>query len=839
MLGVLPALFVVACVAALGASRHGAGRPDLAGGWAGVRDAIAIALLAAGAWSAAGGELLSLGACLTFWPVLAWWAVPTAAMAAYAVRRAAAVARWLRPPAHPDRVIVVLIALTASLLLATGLIALLTPPNSVDALSYHLPRQLLWIQQGSLSHYPSHDLRQLEFPPMAESAGAQMMILAGGGGPPLAAGARDRWANMVPWASFVGCVLVASAMARDLSASGRGQALAALLAATIPTAVQQSVNAKNDPVVALWVCLLVYLALRLRVERRCGPARTVQVGLALGLLLYTKGTGYVFALPIAALIGAWMMASLRPVWSLVPRALVIGALAAALNAPHWQRNYASFGHPLGLSATGKAFRLANETISLPALVSNVVRNLSLHTRAPSTRVNAAQERWITGLHAAMGIDDSEPRTTYPSGFRFFVGWRFNQDMTAGAPIHLILAALGPAAMGVVALSRRPRSPRRDPPDAGHGPADPPGPSEDVRRGPDGAVWGISLTILGMFLIFCLLIKWQPWHARMHLPMLVLLAPVCGLLVSRAPGGIAKGVLPFGAFALAAYAMIFNATKPLVGPNSVFRISREELLFIHVQRIRDAALSVVAAAEPLGPSGGGRGMVVGLTGGFKHCEYPIQRVFLDHATRPVRLVSARPVLGPEPEGPAPDVILAPDATEVRMTWPGKGAARPGSREPSVEYVAVAQFPPITLYAKHDAAAVPADMPFMGWRAVGGLGPSEGPFPTRRIPVVRPALGPRTCLAFDGGGSPVDLVLECRRIGSREQTMEVRLNGVPVHRHTFGRAPILTAHRIPLTPREGPNVIEIRFGTTFTMGPQERAILFRRIQIVPRSAADPPP
>jgi hypothetical protein len=132
-----------------------------------------------------------------------------------------------------------------------------------------------------------------------------------------------------------------------------------------------------------------------------------------------------------------------------------------------------------------------------------------------------------------------------------------------------------------------------------------------------------------------------------------------------------------------------------------------------------------------------------------------------------------------------------------------------------------------------------MPFMGWRAVEGLGPTEGPFPTRSIPVVRPAHGPRTRRAFDGDGYPGDHVLECRRLGAREQTMEVFLNGASVHRHTFGRAPVLSAHRIPLTPRDGPNVIEIRFGTTFPMGPQERAILFRRIQIIPRSAADPPP
>ncbi len=814
MLGVLPALFVVACVAALGASRHGAGRPDPAGGRFGIRDAIALALLAAGAWSAAGGELLSPGGWLTFWPVLAWWAVPTAAMTAFALPRAAALARWLKTAAHPDRVTVVLIALTAVLLLATALIALLTPPNSVDALSYHMPRQLLWMQQGSLSHYPSHDLRQLEFPPMAESLGVQVWILA----------RSDLWANMVQWTAFAGCVLAASAIARDLSASVRGQALTALLVATIPSAGQQAVNAKNDLVVALWVCLLAYLALRIRLERACGPARTVQVGLTLGLLLYTKGTGYVFALPLLALLGAWMLVSLRPIRSALVRAAVIGIIAASLNAAHWHRNYTSFGHPMGRSATGKAYRLVNETFTMPALVSNVVRNLSLHTRTPAAAVNAAQERWIAALHDAMGAGLSDPRTTMP-GTAFFVGWRFTQDMCAGAPIHLLLAVLAPAAL---ARRARPRPrPRR--------------PDPDRRWIGAGPVWGIAATTLAMFLLFCFLIKWQPWHARMHVPMLVLIAPVCGLMVARARGGAAKGVLTLGAFTLAAWALVFSAVKPLAGEHAVFRLSREELLFQHLPLVRNAALSAVAAAEPF-RSRAAAGEIIGLTGGFKHCEYPVQCVFRDRATHPLRFASGRPVFGPEPpDGSAPDLILAHEGTERTLVWPRcPPPTRTGIAPRTVEYVAVAQFPPITLYARRDrVSADPADMPFIGWRAPEGLGLSEGPFPARNIPVVRPAIGATTRLQFDGDGSGVDLVLECRRIGAREQTMEVRLNGEPVHRHTFARAPVLTSHRIPLSPRAGSNQVEIRFGATFTVGTQERAILFRRIQIIPRSAADPPP
>ena len=62
----------------------------------------------------------------------------------------------------PELVVVVLF------LVFTGVVAVLSAPNSYDGLSYHLPRVERWIQQGSLRPFATHDPRQLFMPSWPE-----------------------------------------------------------------------------------------------------------------------------------------------------------------------------------------------------------------------------------------------------------------------------------------------------------------------------------------------------------------------------------------------------------------------------------------------------------------------------------------------------------------------------------------------------------------------------------------------------------------------------------------------------------------------------------------------
>lgn len=83
-------------------------------------------------------------------PILAWLA------AALLVLRQSRPSRTLRES-------LLVAAVLAALVFLSGWSwcqASFAPPNNIDSVSYHLPRQVFWMQQGSVENYPTSSLRQ-------------------------------------------------------------------------------------------------------------------------------------------------------------------------------------------------------------------------------------------------------------------------------------------------------------------------------------------------------------------------------------------------------------------------------------------------------------------------------------------------------------------------------------------------------------------------------------------------------------------------------------------------------------------------------------------------------
>jgi 4-amino-4-deoxy-L-arabinose transferase-like glycosyltransferase len=580
MLGLVPVLCFVVLVIAYAASSSERDAPTP---W---RAAFLAAAVTWGLTVTAVTETLSLIRLLTFGWLLTLWlgALLVAAVLCAKTARRGNVALLLERPSLPrfELWCVVSVVTLASLV---ALVALAAPPNNADSMSYHMPRVMHWAQNHTVAHYPTNILRQILRPPWSGFAMVQFQILTGG----------DHWANLVQWFSMVGSVVGVSLIAGRLGADTRGQALAAVLAATIPMGILQASSTQNYYVTAFWLVCFVYYALRFMAEPRW--ADTLGVGASLGLALLTKEFSYMYAAPL--LVWFSLAALRRQRWRAVPPLLVIAAITIGVNLGHYARNIDLAGVPFVIEEDDR--RGVNTVFGVRTTLSNVVRNASLHVGTPSGRLNRWLYEGVRLFHATLGIDASDPRTTDAGQWGFHQRPFSRNDDGAGNPIHLALILV---ALGLLVAGRERRAAR------------------------DVGAYAICLVI--GFLIFCSYLKWALWHSRIHLPLFVLWTPLLSVVVlRRARPPIVLSIVTL-LLATSTVYVFGNELRPLVGigPNStVFNTSRVDQIFKQFGAVKPAYLAGTHFVAALGCS------EVGLDTGL---EYPVWVLLRNAAHRPFRI-----------------------------------------------------------------------------------------------------------------------------------------------------------------------------------------------------------
>jgi hypothetical protein len=422
-------------------------------------------------------------------------------------------------------------------------------------MSYHLPRVVLWASNRSVELFPTPDYSHVLFQTWAEFAMLHVYLLWGG----------DRLVNLIEFASLLGTTIAVSAIAATFGASRLVQIVAAIISATIPEGILEASGAMNTYVGTFWMATAAYFVLRWNEQPNW--LNLVAFSAATGLATLTKGTAYVF-LPFI-LLGCWWIGSSKTRWLLLARLPVAAVVALAINLPHFVRSYRLTGSPLGFPFPDAGPRLhwTGEYFSVTGIFANIVRNLSLHMCTPLESINHATLTALTGLIHLVGEDPSDPRVIW-QGSGFELNHLSRHEILAGNPWHLALIF---TAIGIV-IARRKRMPIGMP--------------------------TYALGVVGAFLLFCGLLKWQPWAGRHHLVVFVLMAPVIAiafgdLLSRRAMVAIAVVLLVFSMpFALANH---LRSWVPIPGEDgSIFGLTRNEMYLLD-QHQQDLKADVAAAS----------------------------------------------------------------------------------------------------------------------------------------------------------------------------------------------------------------------------------------------------
>ena len=426
------------------------------------------------------------------------------------------------------------------IVIAIALIAIVAPPNNWDSMNYHMTRVVHWIQNQSVAHYPTSYTPQLYQNPWSEFAILHWQILSG----------VDYFANLVQLFSMVGCIVGNSLIAQQLGADLRGQVFTAVVSATIPMGILQASSTQNDYILAFWVVCLAYYVIK---TVQHGKQTTWDIYLllagSLGLAILTKGTAYFYIFPFLVWLTLSQIRYLR--WQVWKPAVIVAIIAICINISHWLRNYNLFGSPLGEPNDYK-----NEILGINVLISNILRNIALHIGTPIGIINAINHKIIQIIHTFIGIADNDPRTTFLTK-NFFVpgtwstfGFTGNEN-SAGNFLHILLIFT----CIIIFIFKK-----------------------EFRRQSQVTVY--LITVLGTFVVFCYLVKWQPWHSRLHLSWFVLTSPFIGLLLSQLNR---KKLINYLAvfLILSSLPWVFlNRYRPLIGSNNIFQASRIEQYFIN-------------------------------------------------------------------------------------------------------------------------------------------------------------------------------------------------------------------------------------------------------------------
>lgn len=535
-------------------------------------------------------ELLSPFHLLSRWPLAGAWLL---AAIAWTLLVSRAAVKWRSRPVEAG-----FAAIIAAIGGVVALTAILSPPNSADAMAYHLPRVVYWAQSGSVAFFPTPYLNQIMLQPLAEYLMLHTYLLTGG----------DRLINLIAFAAYAGSIVGVSAIAGAFGLNTRSQAWAALFCATLPNAILQASGAKNDFLLAFWLVCAVYFAVR---------RDALWLALSAALALATKGTAYLF-LPPLLVYAAVVLPRRQLAW--------IAAAICVLNGPQYVRNLQLSGSPLGFdSAQGDAvFRWRNEHLTWKPGVSNALRHTSEQLGARSPRWNQAVYDAVVRIHHTLGLDPEDRDTTWP-GAHYGPPLNANHEANANNRWHLLLIA----AAAIFAAATRNRQ----------------------------WTWYAS-ALLSAFLLFCLYLKWQPFLARLELPLFVLGAPLAAFLVEKLRYPAAAVVLALFLVNNARPALFENWTRPLKGPHSLWATARDDDYFRDMGQWNNRA-SYLESVDRTARSGC---TDIGLDISENQLEYPFQALLRERNPRVhfvhtgVANVSARYAAA---NAPPPCAVLCPD------------------------------------------------------------------------------------------------------------------------------------------------------------------------------------
>jgi len=407
---------------------------------------------------------------------------------------------------------------------------------------YHLARVVNWIQFQSIDYYTTNSLSSVYQNPFAEYVILHITILSKG---------NFYLSNLVQWFAFINSIIAISYLVKILGGRLSFQIFAAFLLATLPMAILQSNTTQNDVVAMQFLIFSVIFVYALKANFYSLKLH-ILLGLSVGLAILSKGTSFIYLTPFAIFYAFVFFKHFNT--KAIQLCCIVIALILAFNLNHWKNNYQTFGKPL---SPNYGF-LINENYAR-CFACNALKNNALQLQLPFIEKQPAN-KVVTHLIKKIDLERENCKWSASPNLEA-VTFRFNEDYAAN-PLHFLLLLLSVCIYIFKTKKRR------------------------------------NLTLylfclLGIAFTFNLLLTWQIWHPRLHLPILGL---ACAFIAFIIQSKFLKYAVALICFVFAITVILKNDLKPLL-KNNALKLTEKEQLFIIKKELKPVFEDIAPFIEP--------------------------------------------------------------------------------------------------------------------------------------------------------------------------------------------------------------------------------------------------
>ena len=412
------------------------------------------------------------------------------------------------------------------------------PPNNWDSMTYHMARIIHWVGNDSVNYYPTHIYRQIYQSPLMEYMVMHVCVL----------NQSDVWAFVIQFGFYIFSGITFIAILSMLGLKRLPMVIGTSVFLLLPEGVLQASSTQNDLVTVFYFLTALYFVLKI-IKGNTGIAHFFFWGLAMGLCIQTKATGYIYLGPLIIMTVPvlikqnWRRGNIR-IFSLL---LLVSVVVVLVNGAMYWRNLQFNNSLLGGDAAEREM-LFNNNHSLGVITGNIVKNIGLHIGPyPFNQLYVSAVNFFDGAVIINGN-----------------GINYLDISFKGAPVLPVHedTAYNTIQLGMVIFTLFLLFFRK------------------FKGKTDGfyVVWLMVLLLLA-FTTFNVLLKWQPWHSRLHFPFFALGIVLLSYLVDIIPS-IQKFVLralPF-MMLLSLSVVLVNYTRPIISIPGVHKTAINDLRY---------------------------------------------------------------------------------------------------------------------------------------------------------------------------------------------------------------------------------------------------------------------